>query len=49
MNRYKHHVVVLVHELYDFMHSALVVLHAHKAAEDSDAVVDMDYIVADGE
>ena len=45
MDGNKDHISVLICKFHYFMHPALVVLHTHETSEDTDAVVDMDYVV----
>ena len=45
MNGHKHHIIILICQFDDFMHPALVILHAHQPPEDSHSIIYMDDII----
>ena len=45
MDGHKDHIAVLVGQLHYFLHTPIVVLDAHKAAEHTYSVIDVDNII----
>ena len=45
MNRDKDDVIILIGQLYDLMHSALVIFHSHKTTEYTHTIIYMDNII----